>query len=133
MNIGDKLKEAAYQYELAVLDNADIDIGKEYDDYRTGLKDAVLEVASKAFIAGAEWADENREEGWIDVTFMKPEDILIDASTWVFTEKVLVLTSARYIEIADRYWDNKQEKWKWNISPYISERITHWMPLPKKP
>lgn len=130
MNIGDKLKEAAYQYELAVLDNANIDKEREYDDYRTGLKDAILEVASKAFIAGAEWVDES--ESWIDIKDMKPEDILIDANTWVFTEKVLVLTSDGDIDITNRFWDNKHEKWRWNVSPYIGDRITHWMPLPKK-
>lgn len=63
----EEIKGAAYQYELAVLDNAGIDEEKKYDNYRTGLKDAILEVTSKAFIAGAKWADENR-----------PEDILID-------------------------------------------------------
>lgn len=127
----EKLNEAACQYELAVLDNADIDKGKTYDNYRTGLKHAILEVTSKAFIAGAKWADENRREGWIDVTFMTPEDILIDSDKWVFTEKVLVLTSAGDIDIANRYWDDKRDTWRWNISPYIGERITHWIPLPK--
>lgn len=83
------------------------------------------------FKFGAKWADENREEGWIDIKDMKPEDIMIDANTWVYTEPVLVLAYDKDIQIANRYWDNKHEKWGWNVSPLIGERITHWMPLPK--
>lgn len=132
MNIIDELKEAAYQYELATLDNANIDKEKEYDDYHTGLKDAILEVASNAFIAGAKWADENRYEGWIDIKDMKPEDILVDdVRLWAYTKNVLVLTSDGDIQITNRFWDSKHEEWRWNVSPLIGEKITHWMPLPK--
>lgn len=85
----------------------------------------------EVFKFGAKWADENRHEGWIDVTFMKPEDILIDDALWAYTKNVLVLTSNGDIQITNRFWGNKQEEWRWNVSPYIGERITHWMPLPK--
>lgn len=85
----------------------------------------------KIFIFGAKWADENRHEGWIDIKYMKPEDILIDENTWVYTKDVLVLTSDKDIEVTNRFWDNKRERWRWNVSPYIGEKITHWMPLPK--
>lgn len=92
--------------------------------------DYVYRELSDIFKFGAKWADENRHEGWIDITFMKPEDILIDSDKWVFTENVLVLTPEKEIRIAKRYYDYSSERWIWDISPRIG-KITHWMPLPK--
>lgn len=49
--------ESAEQYKLTVLDNADLHINYEEDNYDAGARDAIEQFVSKAFVAGADWAD----------------------------------------------------------------------------
>lgn len=62
MNREEDLKNAAEQYELTVLDKADLHVNYEEDNYDAGARDAIIQFASKAFVDGAEWADAHPKE-----------------------------------------------------------------------
>lgn len=49
------LDEAAYQNEQKMLIDADIRVSEEEASYYEGLRDGIIESASKSFIAGVEW------------------------------------------------------------------------------
>lgn len=74
-----KKKEAAEQYKLSTLENADLHVNYEEDNYDAGERDAIEQFAPKAFIAGAEWADEHPKE--LDgCKFCKQEEVVIHKS-----------------------------------------------------
>lgn len=62
MNREEGLKKEAEQYELTALDNADLHVNYEEDNYDAGARGAIVQFVSKAFVDGAEWADEHPKE-----------------------------------------------------------------------
>lgn len=74
MNREEDLKKAAEQYELTVLDNADLHVNYEEDNYDAGARDAITQFVSKAFVDGVEWADAHPKNPWISVNERMPEE-----------------------------------------------------------
>jgi len=78
------------------------------------------------FIAGAKWADVNRENPWIDINEQCPED----------DQLVLARVDNGRITLA-RAWVIETEnslsvKWTAEYIPLFGEYyITHWMPIPE--
>lgn len=84
-----------------------------------------------SFIEGAEWADANPKSPWISVKDDLPcnhkemvKVVIEDADT--YTDRVLAMTNEGMVTIAYMY---KFDSWLWYWSE--TERITHWMPIPK--
>lgn len=90
-----------------------------------------LQTYQNGFINGAEWADNNPKSPWIsvkdDLPFNHKEMVKVvieDADT--YTDRVLAMTDEGILTIAYMY---KPTPYSWHWSE--TERITHWMPIPK--
>ena len=84
-----------------------------------------------AFKKGAEWADNNPKNPWISVEDDLPcnhEEMInvVVENVELRTDRVLAMTDDGIIVIAYMY---KLGSWPWHWSE--TERITHWMPIPK--
>lgn len=80
MNREEGLKKAAEQYGLTVLDNADLHVNYEEDNYDAGERDAILQFTSKAFVDGAEWADAHPKRDDNECTFCRGEEFVTHKS-----------------------------------------------------
>ena len=83
------------------------------------------------FEAGAKWADANPKNPWISVNDDLPcnHEEMIHVVVEIIelrTDRVLAMTDDGIIVIAYMY---KFGSWTWHWSE--TERITHWMPIPK--
>ena len=83
------------------------------------------------FEAGAKWADANPKNPWISVNDDLPcnhEEMIhvVVENIELRTDRVLAMTDDGIIVIAYMY---KFGSWTWHWSE--TERITHWMPIPK--
>ena len=83
------------------------------------------------FEAGAKWADANPKSPWISVKDDLPcnhkemiKVVVENADT--YTDRVLAMTSEGMVTIAYMY---KIDSWLWHWSE--TDRITHWMAIPK--
>lgn len=123
MNREEELKKAAEQYKLAVLDNADLHINYEEDNFDAGAMYAIDEVTEKAFNAGAQWEEEHPKNPWISVKDRLPEP----------EEEVLLYDSDSIKHYAVGWLRKKKgySKSKWFVANgYVAdESITHWMPI----
>lgn len=118
-------REAAEQYKLAALDNADLHVNYEENNFDAGASFAIHEFAEKAFVAGAEWADANPKNQWINANEDSPED----------GELVLAMVDNGRITAARAYSHKTCEKiyvqWDAEYIPLFGEHYTtHWMPIP---
>jgi len=116
-------REAAKQYKLSAIDEADLHVNYEEDNYDAGVRDAIEQFAPKAFIAGAEWADAHPKNPWISVKDRLPEP----------EQEVLLYdnSSIKYYEIG---WLRKKKGYNESIwalcNGYVTDdSITHWMPI----
>lgn len=123
MNREVDLKKTAEQYRLTVLDNADLHVNYEEDNYDAGARDAIIQFASKTFVDGAEWADAHPKNPWISVKERLPEP----------EQEVLLydVDSVKHYAIG---WLRKKKgycKSKWFVANgYVADdSITHWMPI----
>lgn len=57
------VEEAAYQNEQKMLIDADFRVSEEEASYYEGLRDGIIESASKSFIAGVEW--QAKQSSWV--------------------------------------------------------------------
>lgn len=125
MNREEGLKKAAEQYELTVLDNADLHVNYEEDNYDAGARDAIIQFGSKAFVKGAEWADAHPKNPWISVKDKLPEE----------NRKVFFILLFRGIHkeyLAGLYREHKWEtERRTYLSPSFDGIVTHWMPIPE--
>ena len=83
------------------------------------------------FEAGAKWADANPKSPWISVEDDLPcnhEEMIhvVVENVELRTDRVLAMTDDGIIIIAYMY---KFGSWPWHWSE--TEKITHWMPIPK--
>ena len=86
-----------------------------------------------AFKLGAEWADANPKNPWISVEDDLPcnHEEMINVyveNVELRTDRVLVMPDDGIMTIAYMY---KFGRWSWHWS--VTEKITHWMPIPKIP
>lgn len=106
------------------------DYSKKIEKRMNGIDYFNQENIEHAFIDGIEWADANPKNPWISVKDDLPcnhkEMVKVaveDADT--YTDRVLVMSSEGMVTIAYMYKLNPY--WYWSET----ERITHWMPIPK--
>lgn len=66
-------EEAAYQNEQKMLIDADIRVSEEEASYYEGLRDGIIESASKSFIAGVEWQKKRAIEAFKE-NCQRPKD-----------------------------------------------------------
>ena len=115
--------KAAEQYKLAVIDNADLHINYEEDNYDAGIMYAINEVTEKSFNAGVIWADEHPKNPWISVKDRLPEP----------EEEILLYDrdSVKHYVIGWLCKKKGYNKAKWVVTNvYVAdESITHWMPI----
>lgn len=117
------VEEAAYQNEQKMLIDADIGVSEEEESYYEGLRDGIMESASKSFIAGAEW--QTKQSPWINVKDRLPEE----------NEKVFFVLLFRGIHKEMLSGVYREYKWETERRIYKSSSfdgvVTHWMPIPK--
>lgn len=88
--------------------------------------DILNAIAEKAFIAGAQWADDNPKSTWISVKERLPEP----------EKEVIVLFKDKSIDIDFLTDDGEKNYYWWKSDEAIccdDDEITHWMPIPKLP
>ena len=89
--------------------------------YRNGYS-----TAEDAFVAGANWADNNPKSPWISVDERLPEP----------EKDVIILAKNKYIDI-DHLTDDGEDNYYWWKSDDViwcdDDKITHWMPIPELP
>lgn len=95
-------------------------------EFQTAMNIAVM----KAFIAGAQWADENQPSPWINI-----DDFLPKINNNGYSDIVLIIDENNNIELA--IYSFYRQEWiradvKDNIDDSIIQNdITHWMIIPK--
>lgn len=112
------LKKAAEQYGLTVLDNADLHVNYEEDNYDAGARDAIIQFASKAFVDGTEWADSHPKISWISVNDRLPEE-----RSHVFTAGG-TRTYSILLYYAGKFYQSLSQG-------LYDGGVTHWMPIPE--
>ena len=79
--------------------------------------------AEDAFVAGAQWADNNPKSPWISVEDRLPEP----------EREVIIVNKRKQIDI-DFLTDDGEDGYYWWKSDEIiwcdDDKITHWMPIP---
>lgn len=87
--------------------------------YRNGYS-----TAEDAFVAGAQWADNNPKSPWISVEERLPEP----------EREVIIVNKRKQIDI-DFLTDDGEDGYYWWKSDEIiwcdDDKITHWMPIPE--
>ena len=84
-----------------------------------------------SFIEGAEWADDNPKSPWISVKKDLPcnhidmINVFVKNVEWR-TDRVLAMFDDGVMIVTYMY---KLGSWSWNWN--VTDRITHWMPIPK--
>lgn len=125
MNRKEDLKKAAEQYELTVLDNADLHVNYEEDNYDAGARDAIAQFVSKAFVDGVEWADTHPKNPWISVNDRLPEE----------NANVFFILTWRGIHREYYAGSYMEGKWRTEHRNYAPSSfwgvVTHWMPMSK--
>lgn len=113
-----RMREAAEQYKVAALDNADLHVNYEEDNYDAEARSAIIDFTPKAFIAGIEWADEHPKNPWISVKDRLPKDrdhVFTAGGTCAYS--ILLYHDGRFYQsLQQGLYDGG---------------VTYWMPIPE--
>lgn len=80
--------------------------------------------AEDAFVAGAQWADNNPKSPWISVEERLPEP----------EKEVIIINKRKHIDIDFLTDDGEDGYYWWKSYDTIwrdEDKITHWMPIPE--
>ena len=115
------------------IEKAVYDYSKDLEKKMNGIDYFNYENIEHAFIDGIEWADTKTKNPWISVENDLPcnHEEMINVyveNVELRTDRVLVMPDDGIMTIAYMY---KFGRWSWHWS--VTEKITHWMPIPKIP
>lgn len=115
------------------IEKAVYDYSKDLEKRMNGIDYFNYENIEHTFIDGIEWADANPKNPWISVENDLPcnHEEMINVyveNVELRTDRVLVMPDDGIMTIAYMY---KFGQWPWHWS--VTEKITHWMPIPKIP
>lgn len=88
--------------------------------YRNGYS-----TAEDAFVAGAEWADNNPPSSWISVEDRLPDRLPAKFANWSKEVFVAVKRGRECRAYVDKYSHVYKT---WGV---FGDEVTHWMPIPK--